>query len=61
MKEKNKKTKYNLKVKSKIHPDIYHLVFIDFRCYEKMPKETEFKQTKEYMSISKIKEPYKLF
>lgn len=34
-------TKYYLKIKSKIHPDIYHTEFIDLRCYEKMPAENK--------------------
>lgn len=42
MEENNKKTKYCLKVQSKVHPDIHHLIYIDLRCYEKMPKENEF-------------------
>lgn len=40
---KNKKIKiksnYLVKVKSKIHPEIYHTILIDLHCYEQMPEE----------------------
>lgn len=40
---KNRPTKvkmnYSVKVKSKIHSEIYHRISINLRCYEKMPEE----------------------
>lgn len=42
MSSKNdKKYQYNIKIKSKIHNDIYHTVHIDLYCYEKMPSENK--------------------
>lgn len=39
-KKSNKnRTKYNLNVRSKIHPEIYHTALIDLHCYEQIPKE----------------------
>lgn len=34
----NNRTKYYVKVKSTVHPDIYHTVLVDLHCYEQMPK-----------------------
>lgn len=39
--DKKKTKKYKIKIKSKIHPDIYHTAYIDLHCYEKMTKEKE--------------------
>lgn len=39
-------TKYIVKVKSKVHPEIYHCIQIDLHCHEKMPKEKHEKNTK---------------
>lgn len=36
-KNKNKNS-YPIKIKSEIHPEIYHTILIDLHCYEKMPK-----------------------
>lgn len=35
----SKQTKYYVKIKSEIHPDIRHTILVDLRCYEKMPIE----------------------
>lgn len=34
---------FYVKVQSKIHNQIYHTILIDLYCYEKIPKEKEFK------------------
>lgn len=39
-------TKYTVKVKSKVHPEIYHSIQLDLHCYEKMPKEKSEKNKK---------------
>lgn len=31
--------KYNIKVKSKIHNNVYHNIQVDLYCYEKMPRQ----------------------
>lgn len=31
--------KYQIKVKSSIHPDIHHSIEIDLHCYERLPKK----------------------
>lgn len=36
-KQKNK-NKNNVLIKSKMHPDIYHVIEIDLYCYEKLTK-----------------------
>lgn len=40
-KDKNtkKQTKYNVKIKSKIQPDLYHMIEVELHCNEKMPTE----------------------
>lgn len=41
-KQTNKKNQiYNVKIKSAVHPDIYHVVKINLSCNEKMPSEKE--------------------
>lgn len=48
-------TKYNVKIKSKIHPSIYHTVRVDLRCYERMPDEkTLYKHAEKIFSNRKI-------
>lgn len=39
--EKTKKAenKFQIKIKSKIHPDVYHIIHVDLNCYEQMPKK----------------------
>lgn len=37
--QNNNLTQYYVKIKSKIHPTIYHTITIDLHCYESMPKE----------------------
>lgn len=32
---------YNVKIKSAVHPDIYHVVQMDLNCHEKMPSEKQ--------------------
>lgn len=44
--DSNKKYKYNIKVKSKIHKCIYHAITIDLYCYERMPDENVISNTK---------------
>lgn len=38
-KKRGKSTKYDVKVKSSLHPNIYHVVRVDLHCYEQMPDE----------------------
>lgn len=47
-------TKHYVKIKSKVHPSIYHVVEVDLRCYERMPDEK--KLCKLGISLSKRKE-----
>lgn len=39
----NKKTinqkQYMVKIKSKIHQSVYHSVYVDLHCYERMPND----------------------
>lgn len=39
--KEQKNNKHYLKIKSKIHPDIYHTLIINLHCYEKMPTENK--------------------
>lgn len=41
----NKNFKYNVEVRSKIHPNIRHIVEIDFKCRERMPSERCMSET----------------
>lgn len=50
-KEKVKKHEFNIKIKSKIHPSIFHTAQIDLECYERMPRENEMIETKESSPI----------
>lgn len=59
---KNYQTKFNVKIKSKLHSDIYHLNEIDLRCYESMSKnlnETEMKKVKTLYKLTRNKLLYK--
>ena len=33
--------KYNFKIKSKVHKEIYHTAYVDLMCHEKMPSENQ--------------------
>lgn len=47
-KAENKCTLFDTKIKSKLHPDIYHTVRINLHCYERMPDEKSLmKQNKQ--------------
>lgn len=37
--------KYNLRIRSKIHKDVYHFININLYCYEKMPNEESLSNT----------------
>lgn len=52
-KNQKNKHKYYVKVKSKIHSEIFHLILINLYCYEKMPKEKEL--VKQYLYTKQIK------
>lgn len=41
-------TNHYIKIKSKVHPSIYHMAQVDLQCYERMPGETEFRKLFRY-------------
>lgn len=34
--KETKKYKYDIKIRSKIHPSIFHIIKINLKCYEKL-------------------------
>lgn len=41
--DKSKFNEFPIQIKSKVHPHIYHMAYIDLYCYEKMPNEKQLK------------------
>ena len=41
-----RESQYLLKMKSKVHPSIYHTIKIDLHCYENMPNEKTIQNLK---------------
>lgn len=42
----NNKLKFNVKIRSKVHPGILHEIKINLRCNEKLPNESELNRHK---------------
>lgn len=38
-KTRKNQTKYYVKIKSTVHPNVHHTVLVDLHCYERMPEE----------------------
>lgn len=34
-----KQSVFDVKIKSKVHPSVYHKIRVDLHCYERMPDE----------------------
>lgn len=47
MMENNKQTKFHVKIKSAVHPNVNHTIEIDLRCYEQMPEEKKLQKPTE--------------
>lgn len=41
----DKQYKYEVKVKSKVFPELYHTVKVNLYCYEKLKKEESFESS----------------
>lgn len=47
------KCRHYVSVQSRIHKDVYHTGLVDLYCYERMPKESAFKNNEKFKSDKK--------